>query len=130
MQIRVNMGGWEHECCGQAHEIDDIVTWDLYLPVAGTLEGDADYMESHHDRLAGGVTVTGRVVGVDVLRAGGGSTAITRLPSGAALRGFAEDGEVTDRLTGEALEEDLDEFVVTLDLPEGSELPTTRASSS
>jgi hypothetical protein len=129
MQIRVDLGGWEHDCCGDAYEINDVVTKDLYLPFSGTLSGGADYMESHHQHLSGGVSVTGRVVGIEVAGPDGQYVAVTRLPSGADLNDLNEDGSdaVVELATGNVLDIEPDEYIVILDVAEGSEFPIERA---
>jgi hypothetical protein len=129
MQIRVDLGGWEHECCGESYDLNDVVTWELFLPVAGELADGADYMESHHGQLSGGVEVTGRVVAVEVASRPATFVSVSRLPSGRALRGFDEhdDGIPMVLATGDPLDGHPDEFVVTLEIAPKSELPAEAA---
>jgi hypothetical protein len=76
------------------------------------------------------LSVTGRVVGVEVGSAGGEFVETRRLPSGRALRGFddKDDGELADPATSGSLDIDPDECIVILDVADGTELPTKRAT--
>jgi hypothetical protein len=107
MQIRVGIGGWEHECCGDAYEVDEIVTWDLFLPDRGRVKGGATYFETHHDLLSGGLSVAGCVVAIELV---------------------SESHEnIASLTTGVVLESEYNEFVMTLEIAERTELPRTRA---
>jgi hypothetical protein len=132
MQIRVDLCGWEHECCGDAYEINAVVTRELFLPTSGPLQGNAEYIESHHDLLTGGSTVTGRVVGVEVLGPQGTFVKVTRLPDADELGDAYDDdsGDLTDLATGDVLENESREYIVILDVAGGTELPTERARSA
>jgi hypothetical protein len=74
-------------------------------------------------------SVTGRVVGVEVSRGSDEFVATTRLPSGRALRGFDDEdsGDLIDPITEAVLDVDPVEFIIILDVAEGSKFPTERA---
>jgi hypothetical protein len=132
MRIRVDLGGWEHECCGRAYEVGDDVTMTLYLPMGGTLSGDADYMESHHVLLIGGSDVRGEVVGVEALGPDGVFVSVIRLPSAAEISDDCspDSSRFLNDVTGKDLTNEPDEFIVVLDVPEGCILPTRTARSA
>jgi hypothetical protein len=132
VQIRVSIGGWEHACCGDAYAIGDPVTWDVFLPGKVGLPGGAHYLESHHDVLTEGESVTGRVVDIQAENAQGRFVSILRLPSGRALRGFDdhESGDCVETATGRVLDNDPTQFTVTIDVPDDTALPNRRARST
>lgn len=113
----VEVGGWEHECCGQPYERDAVVALtclDLYGPELSSTR----YVESHHD--LGGrqrvVTLRGRVVDLHLQHADGTLEAVQRLPGGSALRGVDvdDDGHLERPWTGEPVTRDSDRYLVTL----------------
>lgn len=123
MRIRVSVGGIDQECCGQAQELNDVVTWQLFLR-SQTLPGDADYFESHHELVSHVSCVTGRVVQIDAVTDAGDLVEITRLPSGDELRGPYEESPI-ETWEGLTLPVGPSEFIVTLDIHESTELPTS-----
>ncbi|MBT2504100.1 hypothetical protein [Curtobacterium sp. ISL-83] len=95
----VTVGGWEHDCCGLAIEIGDVVE---YSVVSGNVAGR--YEAVRHGTVPT-FPVRGRVlelyaVGVE------GRVALRRVPSGRALRGFDDDddGHLEARWTGQRVE--------------------------
>ena len=111
----VEIGGWEHECCGPAFERNEVVELRC-LSTSGGSEGAARLIESHHDldATADQVVVRGRVVDISILHADGLTELLARLPSGRALRGFDEhdDGHLETAWTGEAVTPDSDTFLI------------------
>nr|CAA9248450.1 hypothetical protein AVDCRST_MAG63-1807 [uncultured Armatimonadetes bacterium] len=96
----MEVGGWEHQCCGPSIERQEVV--DLgYVRVAGP-EGQVRFVESHHDT-APVERVRGRVADIQVAHDDGGTLPVLRVPGGRALRGFdpADDGHLEDPWTGE-----------------------------
>jgi hypothetical protein len=112
----VEVGGWEHECCGPSYERDAVVT--CTCAVVPDDDSPARYVESHHDVATDQETVVvqGRVVDIHVRHADGSVEQIHRLPSGRALRGFDEhdDGHLEKPWTGEPVRGDSGEFLVTV----------------
>jgi hypothetical protein len=111
MPVRVNVGGWEHECCGDAVQRGDRVRWTCIVTADGSLH------ETHHD--LGGlktVPIQGTVVDIELVSADGGRKGIERLPSGRALRGFDDDdsGVVRERASGEVIDPLGNGFLITL----------------
>ncbi|WP_337062858.1 DUF6578 domain-containing protein [Kineococcus sp. G2] len=113
MDVVVEVGGWEHECCGSAVERDDVVTFDCVRHVEP--DGRVRLVESHHD-LGAGERVHGRVSDIHVVGDGGSIRPILRVPSGSALRGFdpEDDGHLQDPWTGEVITSDSAGFLVTV----------------
>lgn len=100
MDVVVVVGGWEHQCCGEAVERDALV--DL-----GCLRGTDDHggqtlVETHH-HLEPEVRVRGRVRDIHVVRDGRPAEAVQRVPSGRALSGLDpdDDGRLEAPWTGE-----------------------------
>lgn len=118
MEIKVEVGGWEHECCGPNYEIDTIVTMNCLV-----LDADETrtrrYVESHHDlgTTAETAEVRGRVADIRMEHLDGTSEAIKRLPSGMALRGFDadDDGHLEQPLTGQHITNNSNQFLLTVD---------------
>ena len=100
MSVEVVIGGWEHDCCGSALQPGDQVDWQLHTDEAGVRH------ETHHDQQVDDA-LTGWVEQLFAVASDGSRVAITRLPSGRALRGFDdhEDGTVT-ALDGAVVPED------------------------
>lgn len=111
----MEVGDWEHECCGPAYERDSVVELSC-LVVSGTV--GTRYVESHHG--LGGevepVDVRGRVDDLRIVHADGSTDQIQRLPSGRALRGFddEDDGHLERAWTGEPVSNDSNQFLVTV----------------
>ena len=111
----VEVGGWEHECCGPSFEREAVVQLDC-LVIPGS---DRDRLvETHHDLETSHqlVTVQGRVVDIAIQHPDGSVEQLRRLPSGRALRGFDEvdDGHLERAWTGEPVVTDSDEFILTI----------------
>lgn len=118
MEIEVVVGGWEHGCCGSAIALGDQVSWDISF-YGGALH------ETHHEAEPGMTHVEGRVLGIEARFDGGRSAPITRVPSGRALNGFADDESATlvDAVTGEVVPDVAGGFRVRLRIPDDSRLP-------
>ena len=106
------MGGWEHQCCGEAIERNQLV--DLGCSPTTGLDGrERLSVIGHH--LEPERQVHGRVRDLQVLRPGQSAQPILRMPSGRALRGVDpdDDGHLEDPWTGE-LVSDGEDFLVTV----------------
>ena len=116
MDVVVEVGGWEHECCGQAIERNQLVDFRC-IRHQGT-DGRMRLVESHHGGLdvPADERVRGRVTWLQVVHDDGIATAILRVPSGRALRGFAgdDDGHLEDPWTGDVITAGASEFLVTV----------------
>lgn len=114
----VEVGDWEHECCGPAYERDSVVELTC-LVVAGPDGGTSRYVESHHCLTGSHRTVEfrGRVADVHIVHPDGSSEAIRRLPSGKALRGLDEedDGHLEQPWTGDPVTSDSDRYLLTVE---------------
>ena len=100
MDVVIEVGGWEHECCGEAIERDALVD---FMCLRGTDDnGQVTLTETHHD-LEPGMRIRGRVRDIHVVRAGRPVEAVLRVPSGRALRGLDpdDDGHLEAPWTGE-----------------------------
>lgn len=102
MRVIVEVGSWEHECCGEAIERDAPV--DLTCLRRRDDEGQITLTETHHD-LEPDVRILGRVRNIHVIRAGRWLEPVLRVPSGRALRGVDpdDDGHLETPWTGEPL---------------------------
>lgn len=112
----VEIGGWEHECCGPALERNEIVELRCF-----EIHEDADrgprLVETHHDLSAApDVVVRGRIVDISIRHTDGSIEPLERLPSGRALRGFDahDDGQLVRPWTGGLVTADSDEFLITI----------------
>lgn len=123
VDVVVEVGGWEHECCGPSYERGQVV--DLTCMVVTTREGATILVETRHEI---GVQwplehVRGRVVDLEVVQADGTKQTILRVPDGSALCGSGEDdGHLEDPWTGEIVLSSRNEFRVTVRVP-GSRVP-------
>ena len=90
VDVEVEVGGWEHECCGKAIERDQLV--DLGITRTTTADGQERLVQTNH-HLETAQWVHGRVREIQVLRAGQPTRPIHRLPSGEALRGLDPDDD-------------------------------------
>ncbi|MEZ0163555.1 DUF6578 domain-containing protein [Kineococcus sp. LSe6-4] len=68
MEVIVEVGGWEHECCGAAVERGDVVTFTCFRHLGP--DGRVRLIESHHD-LGADERVHGRVLDVHVVEGAG-----------------------------------------------------------
>lgn len=115
MRVAVEVGGWEHECCGPAYERDALVELTC-LAVVGPA-GVPRYAETHHDRGARDtVTVRGRIADLEILHGDGTSDPISRLPGGSALRGHddEDDGHLESASNGQPVVNDSGRFLLTV----------------
>lgn len=117
VETTVEIGGWEHECCGPAIERNEVVEFSCFT-VSGGGDSATRLIETHHDLDAthDHVVVRGRVVDISVLHTDGSTELLARLPSGRALRGFDEhdDGHLETAWTGESVTADSDTFLITI----------------
>jgi hypothetical protein len=116
VDVVVEVGDWEHECCGKAIERDQIV--DLSCISYEGSDGRPALAESHHGGLdvAAEVRVRGRVTEIQVVDQAGAPRPVLRVPSGKALRGFddRDDGHLEDPWTGDLVASRSREFLVTV----------------
>ena len=116
MDVLVEVGGWEHECCGQAIERNQLVDFRCIRYEAP--DGQMQLAESHHGGLdvSADERIRGRVIEIQVVHDGGATQAIFRLPSGQALRGFDDDddGHLEAPWTGDVITSASSEFRVTV----------------
>ena len=114
VDVVVEVGGWEHACCGPAIERNELVDLGCLRVLAP--DGEVNLSETHHE-LEPDVRVQGRVRDIHVARPGGPSQPVLRLPSGEALRGYddEDDGHLEDPWTGELLPDGAD-FVLIVDV--------------
>jgi len=117
VDVVVEVGGWEHECCGPALERGQVVDLGC-LRLAGD-DGRPRLVETHHDHAPVVERVQGRVVDLKAVRGGGTSRSVLRVPSGAALRGFdsSDDGHLEDPRTGAVVRSPTGRFLVTVRVP-------------
>jgi len=115
VHVVVEVGGWEHACCGEAIERNQLVDFRC-IPYTGP-DGRVRLIESHHElEVPATARVRGRVTEIQVLRDGGTAEPVLRVPSGEALRGFDDhgDGHLENPWTGELVSSDGEEFLVTV----------------
>lgn len=98
VDVVVHLDGWEHSCCGDAVERDQLVAW-------GCLRTDGPAgvaLTRTHHHVEPEVDVSGRVVDLLVVRDGGEPEPVHRVPGGRALRGFDpdDDGHLEEPWTG------------------------------
>jgi hypothetical protein len=116
VDVVVEVGGWEHECCGEAIERNQLVDFRCirYKGPGGRMR----LTETHHDGLdvPADERVRGRVTEIRVVHDAGVTQAILRVPSGQALLGFDEDddGHLEDPWTGDVITSGSFEFLVTV----------------
>lgn len=117
VRVVVEVGGWEHECCGPAYEVDTVVRLTCWL-VSGGGGQEARYVETHHDLASekGTTLVRGRVTDIRVVHRDGSTEPVMRVPSGKALRGFddLDDGHLERPWTSEPVVNDSGEFRLTI----------------
>jgi hypothetical protein len=116
VRVVVEVGGWEHECCGPSYERGETVEV-ICLDLSGPHPSSTRFVASHHDLTTGHgvVTIRGRVADVGILHPDGSVEALLRLPGGRALRGFGDDDGLLERPgNGQPVVADSDRFLVTL----------------
>lgn len=114
VDVVVEVGGWEHACCGPAIELVQVV--ELGCLRTTNAVGQATLTETHH-HLEPELWVRGRVHDIQLLEAEHGALSIQRLPSGRALRGFDpdDDGQLREAWT-EVLLPPAEDFLVVVRL--------------
>jgi hypothetical protein len=116
VDVDVEVGDREHECCGEAIERNQLV--DLQCIRYTGPDGQMRLAESHHGGLSvtAGVRVHGRVIEIHVVRKDGATQPILRLPGGRALRGYddGDDGHLEDPWTGDVITSESRDFLVTV----------------
>ncbi len=116
MDVVVEVGDWEHECCGEAIERNQLVDFQCIRSTGP--DGQMRLVESHHGGLsvAADERIHGRVIEVQVVQEDGSAQPILRVPSGPALGGYddGDDGHLEDPWTGEVITSGSREFLVTV----------------
>ena len=117
MRVLVEVGGWEHECCGPSFERGSIVEITC-VDLSGPDPTSTRYVDRHHELSTRHPVVVhrGRVLDVAIQHADGSVEPLHRLPSGRALRGFDEDddGHLEQPWNGRTVIRDSDQFLITL----------------
>ena len=117
VDIVVEVGDWEHECCGPTYQRDTVVDLTC-LVVPGQGHATTRYVESHHGLTTRHETVRlrGRLSDLFIEHPDGSREQIARLPSGRALRGFddGDDGHLERPWTGEPVVNDSNRFLLTV----------------
>lgn len=110
-EVVIQVGGWEHECCGEAIEVNQIIDFGCLAPRQAS--GEERIIKTHHDDEPD-VRVRGRVIDISVVDAQGVRLSIARVPSGSALRGFdpEDDGHLEEQYTGQLVDAKPDVFHV------------------
>jgi hypothetical protein len=120
--IVVEVGDWEHECCGPSYERDTVVELTCFVIQPGVDDagpGGIRYVETHHDGLTAEhktTSIRGRVSDLAIEHLDGSVEPIERLPGGRAIRGFDDDddGHLEQPWTGVAVSNDSNRFLVTI----------------
>ena len=109
----MEVGGWEHDCCGEAIERNQLV--DLHCIRRTGPNGQIRLIETHH-HIDPDERVRGRVTEIQVVLDGGTTQPILRVPSGRASRGFDDDddGHLEEPWTGDAITSESGDFLVTV----------------
>lgn len=117
MITAVEVGGWEHDCCGPSYERNSIVK--ITCRILRDERLGVRYVESHHDAFDGDETdeLRGRIADIQIVHPDGDAEPILRLPSGRSLRGFddEDDGHLEHAYIGESVTHDSESFVIILD---------------
>lgn len=113
----VEVGDWEHECCGPSNERDSTVEITC-LVVSGPAGSPDRCVETHHELTTRHpvVTVRGRVTDLHIQHPDGSTEALLRLPCGRALRGHddADDGRLEEPGSGARVVSDSNRFFLTV----------------
>ena len=114
MEVVVEVGGWEHACCGPAVERHEVV--DFSCTRAAHRDGRPYFICTHHD-VEPVERVRGWVVDICVLL-DAGARPVRRVPSGRALRGFDpnDDGHLEDPWTNDVFTSSGGDFLVSVRL--------------
>lgn len=106
--LRVRVGDWEHQCCGEGHELGDRVEWTVHR-FGGELH------ETHHHLVEGIEPLVGRIVAVDGLFGDAGEVPLLRLPAGTSSEHWVTDRDRPLRnADGSPLPEVTEDFVVSV----------------
>lgn len=111
MDVEVEVGGWEHECCGEAIERGQLVDLDRQRTT-----GEDGRVHLHAGRHSPAERrLRGRVRAIHVVRPDRPAQPVLRVPSGRALRGYDpdDDGHLENPWTGKAVP-DGENFLVTV----------------
>ncbi|GAB2711199.1 hypothetical protein BKA24_002877 [Microbacterium marinum] len=112
-RIEIEVGDWEHDCCGPEVRRHTEVRWTVIPAV------DGPWTETHHD-LTGikTVVVAGTVVELEALQEDGSRIPITHLPSGPSLRkmGSGDRGDIIELHTGRVVDRSEGGFIVTVEV--------------
>jgi len=113
----IEVGGWEHECCGPSFERNSTVEVSC-LNLPGPDPSTTRFVESHHEVAArsNAVTYRGRVADLAIVHSDGSVESLHRLPSGRALcgRDSDDDGHLEQPWNGQPVIRDSDQFLLTL----------------
>lgn len=116
MRLEIEVGGWEHGCCGPELVRFTNVEWTV------TAAPDGRLVETHHglDQTEGleVIDVAGTIVELEAIERDGSRTTIARAPSGRTLRGMDEDdaGDVIELHTDRLIDVSDDGFIVTVEV--------------
>lgn len=113
----VEVGDWQHECCGPSYERGSTV--EITCLVVSGADGTPDrYVETHHELTSRHpvVTVRGRVADLHIQHPDGSTEPLLRLRGGKALRGYDEtdDGHLDQAWTGAPVTCDSHQFFLTV----------------
>jgi hypothetical protein len=115
VDVVVEVGGWEHACCGEAIERNQLVDFQCFRREGP--KGGVRLIESHHGGLdvPTDERVRGRVTEIQVVQ-DGDAPSILRVASGQELQAAeeADEGLLEDPWTGEAIPSGSWEFLVTV----------------
>ena len=117
MRVVIEVGGWEHACCGPSFERNSTVEMSC-LNLSGPDPSTTRFVDSHHEAAtrSNAVAHRGRVADLAIVHPDGSIESLHRLPSGRALRGFDgdDDGHLEQPWNGRLVVRDSDQFHVTL----------------
>lgn len=115
MNTAVQVGGWEHACCGPEYALDTVVGFRC-LVERDPAGGVSRYVECRHEIAVdhGMVRVHGRVVDIRVQHLDGSTQPIDRLPSGLALSAGCDEARLQRAGTHEPLVRYSDQYLVTV----------------
>jgi hypothetical protein len=112
VDVLVEVGGWEHECCGPAFERNQLV--DLACLRWTGADGRLRLIETHH-HLDGDEQVVGRVVDIELARDGVPIRPVLRVPSGGELGSLSTDDRyLADPWTDEPIAWNGEELLLTI----------------
>lgn len=115
MRTVVEVGGWEHDCCGPAYERNTVT--EVTCRMVSRPDGSTRWIESRHDLPdVPTIRVRGRVAHIGIEHPDGSVEQIERLPSGHALNGFDDhdDGHLEQPWTGQPVTRDSSRYLITI----------------